>query len=110
MSRHSIGDGAQARISRLSPGILDETTRFALGILHVFAIAMTGGGIGGFAGGWTFPVVRRDPGRFGYAWHSALSFGIPYGTVLYLLVFLIELVTIYHSPSHSPRVLFSTLM
>ena len=75
--------------SRLPPGNLDENTRFTLGILLVFAIAMAGGGIGGFAGGWTFRVVGRDRGRFGYAWHSALSFGIPYGTVLYLLVFLI---------------------
>ena len=74
---------------RLTPGTLDETTRFTVGILVIFAIAMLAGGIGGFAGGWTYPVVSRERGRFGYAWHSALSFGIPYGTVLYLLVFII---------------------
>jgi phosphatidylserine/phosphatidylglycerophosphate/cardiolipin synthase-like enzyme len=62
--------------------------RLVVGVLLIFAIAILGGGIGGFIGGWTLPMVGRIRGRWGYAWHSALSLGLPFGTALYLLVFI----------------------
>ncbi len=70
-------------------GLIPENVLFTIGLLLVFAIAMFGGGIGGFVGGYTLPTVDRPRGRWGYAWHSAVSLGLPFGTILYLLVFLI---------------------
>jgi hypothetical protein len=99
--------------SRLASGAIeDETTRFTLGVLLVFAIAMTGGGIGGFIGGWTLPVVGRPRGRWGYSWKSAFSLGIPYGTVMYLLIFLIYTLAIGDQAAVPPRqfaILFSIM-
>ncbi len=70
-------------------GRVEESVLFTIGLLLVFAIAMIGGSIGGFIGGYTLPVVGRERGRWGYAWRSAPSVGVPFGTILYLLVFLI---------------------
>jgi hypothetical protein len=84
-------------------GFFDDDTRFMIGLLLVFAIAMLGGGIGGFVGGWTLPTVGRPRGRWGYAWHSAISLGIPYGTVLYLLVFIIFSVAVGDNVGVTPQ-------
>ena len=80
----------------LSPdayGSLGEAARLIIGVLLVIVILSTGGGIGGFLGGWTLPVVGRPRGRFGYAWRSTITLGLAYSTFLFLAVLGISLLT-----------------
>jgi len=73
-------------------GVPDES-RFIIGLLLAILILATGGGIAGFLGGWTLPVIGKPRGKQGYAWRSAISFGVVYSTILFLLVFLISFMT-----------------
>ena len=93
-------------------GYVAEDVLFVIGLLLVFAVAMLGGGIGGFLGGYTLPTVDRPRGRWGYAWRSALSLGIPFGTIFYFLTFIVYSLVVGDLTAISPEkyaVLFAIL-
>ena len=72
-----------------------ESSRLLIGLLLVVLILAFGGGIAGFAGGWTLPVIGKPRGKFGYAWRGAISFGTVYSTFLFLAVFGISIMTAF---------------
>ena len=81
---------SQILFSVLSPepyGSLGQVARLLIGIVLVMIITGFGGAIGGFLGGWTLPVIGEPKGKYGYAWRSAISLAIVYGTFLLLVVF-----------------------
>jgi phosphatidylserine/phosphatidylglycerophosphate/cardiolipin synthase-like enzyme len=87
---------SQLLFSVLSPepyGQLGQGARLLIGIILVMIITGLGGGIGGFLGGWTLPVIGQSRGKFGYAWRSALSVALVYGTILLLAVFALAMLT-----------------
>jgi phosphatidylserine/phosphatidylglycerophosphate/cardiolipin synthase-like enzyme len=65
------------------------------GILVMVVIADIGGAIGGFLGGWTLPDVGRPKGRWGNAWRSAVSLGLSYGGLLFMVGSVISLISFY---------------
>ncbi|MFA9406229.1 MAG: phospholipase D-like domain-containing protein [Anaerolineales bacterium] len=67
--------------------------RLIAGLLLVILVLAVGGGIAGFTGGWTLPVVGKPRGKRGYAWRGAISFGVVYSTILFLFVFLLSFMT-----------------
>ena len=73
-------------------GISDDS-RFLTGLLLAILILAIGGGIAGFVGGWTLPVIGMPRGKWGYAWRGAISFGVVYSTILFLFVFLLSFMT-----------------
>jgi phosphatidylserine/phosphatidylglycerophosphate/cardiolipin synthase-like enzyme len=77
-------------------------SRLLIGLIMVIIILALGGGIAGFSGGWTLPVIGKPKGKWGYAWRSAISFGIAYSTSLFLLVFVLSLMTAADAPFMSP--------
>lgn len=81
---------SQIMFTLLSPkpyGALGQAAKLLIGLILVILIVGLGGGIGGFLGGRTLPTVGKPKGKYGYAWRSAISFGIVYGTILFLAVF-----------------------
>jgi phosphatidylserine/phosphatidylglycerophosphate/cardiolipin synthase-like enzyme len=88
---------SQVLFGVLSPepyGMLGEAARLLIGILMVMLITGLGGALGGFLGGWTLPVTGEPKGKYGYAWRSAISLGIVYGTFLLLIVFALSALTL----------------
>ncbi|UCG23122.1 MAG: hypothetical protein JSW55_13280 [Chloroflexota bacterium] len=88
---------AQILFSLISPlpyGWLGEAARLLIGILVVMIVTGSGAAIGGFLGGWTLPVIGKPMGKYGYAWRSALSVGLVYGTFLVVAVFAISSLTV----------------
>jgi phosphatidylserine/phosphatidylglycerophosphate/cardiolipin synthase-like enzyme/uncharacterized membrane protein YidH (DUF202 family) len=59
----------------------------------VILIMALAGGIGGFLGGWTLPVVGKERGKYGLAKPTAISMGVVFGTLLFLAVVGISLLT-----------------
>ena len=81
---------SQILFSVLSPepyGWLGQGARLLIGIFVVMFITGIGGAIGGFLGGWTLPVSGEAKGKYGYAWRSAVSVAVVYGSFLLLVVF-----------------------
>ena len=73
-----------------------------VGVLLAFLITALSGGIGGFIGGWTLPVVDRPRGRWGYAWQSAISLAVPTGLFLFVTLISISLLSFYSVPGDPP--------
>ena len=87
---------SQILFSVLSPdvyGRLGEGVRLIIGIVIVMVITGLGGSIGGFFGGWTLPVIGEPKGKYGFAWRSAISLGVVYGTFLLVAVFGLSMLT-----------------
>ena len=87
---------AQVLFSVLSPepyGSLGEAARLVIGIVIVMVVIGLAGAIGGFLGGWALPIIGEPRGRYGYAWRSAISIGLVYGTFLLLAVFALSTLT-----------------
>jgi phosphatidylserine/phosphatidylglycerophosphate/cardiolipin synthase-like enzyme len=78
--------------------------RLAQGILLAFVIAGIGGFFGGFAGGWTLPVVARPKGRWGYAWQSGFTFAVGIGILIFPVLLIISLLSFYEIPTIPARV------
>jgi len=76
--------------------------RLLAGLILVILVLVVGGGVAGFSGGWTLPVVGKPRGKWGYAWRSAISFGVVYSTILFLFVFLLSFMTAADVPFMSP--------
>ena len=68
---------------------LEDAIRLLIGILLAFVITGLGGAVSGFIGGYSLPYVNPTRSRWGNAWRSAISIGIPFGLSLFpiLLVF-----------------------
>ena len=87
---------SQILFSVLSPevyGKLGEGVRLLIGIVVVMVISGLGGAIGGFLGGWTLPVIGKPKGKYGFAWRSAISVGVVYGTFLLVAIFGLSMLT-----------------
>jgi phosphatidylserine/phosphatidylglycerophosphate/cardiolipin synthase-like enzyme len=87
---------SQILFSILSPevyGKLGEGVRLLIGIVVVMVITGLGGAIGGFLGGWTLPVIGKPKGKYGFAWRSAISVGVVYGTFLLVAIFGLSMLT-----------------
>ncbi|UCG24369.1 MAG: hypothetical protein JSW55_19985, partial [Chloroflexota bacterium] len=87
---------SQILFSILSPepyGMLGEAARLLIGIVLVMLITGIGGALGGFLGGWTLPIIGQPRGKYGYAWRSAISLGLVYGSFLLLVVFALSALT-----------------
>ncbi|MCP4357566.1 MAG: hypothetical protein GY796_06075 [Chloroflexi bacterium] len=72
-----------------------QAARLIVGILLAFFIAGIGGGIGSFIGGYTLPMVRRERGRWGYAWRSAISLGTMFGAFMFPAGFIVAMMIFY---------------
>ncbi len=81
---------------------ISADSRLPIGLLLVVLILGFGGGIAGFMGGWTLPVIGKPRGKWGYAWRSAISFGVIYSTILFLIVLLISFMTAADVAFQSP--------
>lgn len=90
--------------------ISDTPRDLILGLLVVVIVQLFVGGIAGFIGGWTLPVIGRERGKYGYAWRSAITFGLVYGTLLFILVLLISLMTMTDAPFQEPSEYATTFM
>jgi phosphatidylserine/phosphatidylglycerophosphate/cardiolipin synthase-like enzyme len=66
-----------------------------VGVLLAFLITAIGGGIGGFIGGRSLPVVDESKGRWGYAWQSAVSMAVPTGAFLFVTLLLLSFLNLY---------------
>jgi phosphatidylserine/phosphatidylglycerophosphate/cardiolipin synthase-like enzyme len=103
----TIGSALQIFIAgnvSFAPG-RDQETDFnflLVGVLLAFLISALTGGIGGFIGGWTLPVVDRPRGRWGYTWQGAISLAIPTGLFLFVTLISISLLTFYSAPDDPP--------
>jgi len=73
-----------------------------IGMLLAFLISALAGGIGGFAGGWTLPVVDRQRGRWGYSWQSEVSLAVPTGLYLFVTMVIISFITFYSHAGDPP--------
>jgi len=85
-----------------------DIVRIIIGLLFAFVIMGIAGAIAGFGGGYTLEMVHRPRGRVGYAWRSALSFGPPFGLLIFPIVFGLSLLTIYN-PKPIPILRFGFL-
>lgn len=102
-----------------SPDQESGTSFLLVGIFLALLIYGLSGAVGGFAGGWSLPLVSRQPsagnregavkktGRWGYAWQGAISLGVPYGTFLLVATLLTSLLSFYYV-SEIPRAQFAT--
>lgn len=87
---------AQVLFAVIAPGAfgrLGENLRLLIGVVLVILIMALAGGIGGFLGGWTLPVIGKERGKYGFAKPTAISMGVVFGTFLFLAVFGISLLT-----------------
>lgn len=70
---------------------LNDAVRLLIGILLAFVINGLGGAVGGFTGGYSLPLIDQTRGRWGNAWRSAFSIGLPYGLSLYPIILVFSL-------------------
>lgn len=65
------------------------------GVLLAFTAAAVGAFVAGFIGGRSLKTLSKSHGRFGYAWRSAFTMAPIYGFLLYPLVFIVSLLSLY---------------
>ena len=85
-----------------------DVVRIVIGLLFAFVIMGIAGAIAGFGGGYTLEMVHKPRGRVGYAWRSAISFAIPFGVLIFPIVFGLSLLTLYN-PKPIPVLRFGFL-
>ena len=71
--------------------------RLLIGLILAFVIAGLAGVIGGFAGGYSLIQIDQGRPRWGYAWRSAISIGIPFGLSLYPILMIFSLLAFYNA-------------
>ena len=77
---------------------LDDDSRLAVGIFLFAVVSGVGGALGGYIGGRTLPAADRPPGKQGWAWRSAVSFGVLNWLFLFLIAAGLALLAMRASP------------
>ena len=80
---------------------LNETARLLIGVILAFVIAGLGGAVGGLTGGFSLPRPDQNRPRWGYAWRSAISMGIPFGLSLYPVLLVFSLLAFFNADAPS---------
>jgi len=80
---------------------LNETARLLIGVILAFVIAGLGGAVGGLTGGFSLPRPDQNRSRWGYAWRSAISMGIPFGLSLYPVLLVFSLLAFFNADAPS---------
>jgi phosphatidylserine/phosphatidylglycerophosphate/cardiolipin synthase-like enzyme len=75
---------------------LDQGTRLLIGVIFAFVIAGLAGSVSGFVGGYSLPRPDNNRPRWGYAWRSALSKGIPLAFALYPILLVYSLIAFFN--------------
>jgi hypothetical protein len=81
---------------------LFEAGRFALGLTLILMVVGLMGAISGAIGGLALSYVCQSTNRVGYAWRTALTFGLSYPLILLPLTFAIALISFYNLGESSP--------
>jgi phosphatidylserine/phosphatidylglycerophosphate/cardiolipin synthase-like enzyme len=76
---------------------LSEAVRLLIGVVLAFVIAGLAGAVGGLAGGYSLPRPDKNRPRWGYAWRSAISVGIPLAVSLFPLLLVFSLIAVFNS-------------
>ena len=75
---------------------LEQGARLLIGVILAFVIAGLAGGVSGFVGGYSLPRPDKSRPRWGYAWRSALSKGIPLALALYPILLVYSLIAFFN--------------
>lgn len=81
-------------LDNLSPQL--QAQRTLIGVFIAFITFGLSGALGGFIGGLTLPVVDRPRKYWGYAWQSAFSLGMVFGSIPLLLILGFSLISGTH--------------
>ena len=74
---------------------LEDAVRLIIGLLFAFVITGLGGAVSGFLGGYSLPLIDQSKGRWGNAWRSAISIGIPFGLSLYPIILVFSIIALF---------------
>jgi hypothetical protein len=74
---------------------LEDAVRLIIGLLVAFFITGLSGAVSGFLGGYSLPLIYQSKGRWGNAWRSAISIGIPYGLSLYPIILVFSIIAFF---------------
>ena len=80
---------------------LNEAVRLLIGVILSFVIVGLGGAVSGFAGGFSLPQLDQSRSRWGYAWRSAISMGIPFGLSIYPVLLVFSLLALFNADAPS---------